>query len=124
MVSQSSNSSESLQSVIERVVGKSIRADGRNIEAYGPHDVLLKKKEINIQEAMQPGTKADVCAHFLTFMERNPWRGSLDMEAALRVIPTETWTRMGFDKDDLINSRKRSIVANKCELKFLAGHLS
>ena len=33
--------------------------------------------------------------------------------AVLIVIPIETWNRMGFDKDDLIDSRIRLSAANK-----------
>ena len=46
-------------------------------------------------------------------------RGLLDTGAVLSVIPIETWERMGFDKDDLINSRIRLSAANKGALRVL-----
>ena len=33
---------------------------------------------------------------------KTSFKGLLYTEAVLSVIPIETWTRMGFDKDDLI----------------------
>ena len=46
-------------------------------------------------------------------------RGLLDTGAVLSVIPIETWERMGFDKDDLIDSRLRLSAANKGALRVL-----
>ena len=46
-------------------------------------------------------------------------RGLLDTGAVLSVIPIETWRRMGFDKDDLIDSRIRKSAANKGALRFI-----
>ena len=37
----------------------------------------------------------------------------------MSVIPIETWERMGFDKDDLIDSRLRLSAANKGALRVL-----
>ena len=37
----------------------------------------------------------------------------LDTGAVLIVIPIKTWKKMGFDKDDLIESRIRLSAANK-----------
>ena len=37
----------------------------------------------------------------------------LNTRAVLRVIPIETWRRMGYDKDDLLGSRIRLSAANK-----------
>ena len=51
--------------------------------------------------------------------EKTPLKGLLDMGAVLSVIPVETWTRMGFDKDDLIDSRIRLSAAKKEALKVL-----
>ena len=41
------------------------------------------------------------------------------MAAVLSVIPIETWERMGFDKDNLIDSRIRLSAANKGALRTL-----
>ena len=46
-------------------------------------------------------------------------RGLLQTGAVLSVIPIETWERMGFDKDDLIDSRIRLSAANKRALRVL-----
>ena len=40
-------------------------------------------------------------------------RGLLETGGVLSVIPIETWKKMGFDKDDLIDSRIRLSAANK-----------
>ena len=37
----------------------------------------------------------------------------------MSVIPIETWEQMGFDKDDLIDSRIRLSAANKGALRVL-----
>ena len=52
-------------------------------------------------------------------MARRLIRGLLDTGAVLSVIPIETWERMGFDKDDLIDSRIRLSAANKGALRVL-----
>ena len=46
--------------------------------------------------------------------KRTQLRGLLNTGAVMSVIPIETWERMGFNKDDLINSRtlgRTSIIA-------------
>ena len=44
----------------------------------------------------------------------------LDTGAVLSVIPIETWRRMGFDKNDLIDSRIQLSAANKGALRVLS----
>ena len=46
-------------------------------------------------------------------------RGLLDTGAVLSVTPIETRERMGFNKDDLIDSRIRLSAANKGALRVL-----
>ena len=46
-------------------------------------------------------------------------RGLLDIGAVLSVIPIENWERMGFNKDDSIDSIKRLSAANKGALRVL-----
>ena len=46
-------------------------------------------------------------------------RRLLDTGAVLSVIPIKTWERLGFDKDDLIDSRIRLSAANKRALRVL-----
>ena len=69
---------------------------------------------------MHIGTEADVSAQVLDISgKQTQLRGLLDMGAVLSVIPIETWERMGFDKDDLIDSRIRLSAANKGALRVL-----
>ena len=66
------------------------------------------------------GTEADVSAHVLDINgKKTQLRGLLDTGAVLSVIPIETWERMGFDKDDLIDSRLRLSAGNKGALRVL-----
>ena len=66
------------------------------------------------ENAMHIGTEADVSANVLDISgKKTQSRGLLDTGAVLLVIPIETWERMGFDKDDLIDSRIRLSAANK-----------
>ena len=72
------------------------------------------------QDAMHLGTKEDVSAHVLDISgKKTKLRGMLDTGAVLSVIPIETWEKMGFDKDDLIDSRVRLSAANKETLRVL-----
>ena len=72
------------------------------------------------EDAMHIGTEADVSAHVLDISGRKTQlRGLLDTGAVLSVIPIETWERMGFDKDDSIDSRIRLSAANKGALRVL-----
>ena len=66
------------------------------------------------EDAMHLGTEADVSAHVLDICgKKTQLRGLLDTGAVLSVKPIETWRSMGFDKDDLIDSRIRLSAANK-----------
>ena len=59
---------------------------------------------------MHIGTEADVSAHVLDISgKKTHLRGLLDTGAVLSVI---TWEQMGFNKDDLIDSRIRLSAAN------------
>ena len=72
------------------------------------------------EDAMYLGTEADVSAHELeNSIKKTQLRGLLDTGAVLSVIPIETWKRMGFDKVDLIDSRRRLSAANKVALRVL-----
>ena len=72
------------------------------------------------EDAMHIGTEADVSAHVLDISgKKNKLRGLLDTRAVLSVIPIETWERMGFNKNDLMNSRIRLSAANKGALRVL-----
>ena len=64
------------------------------------------------EDAMHIGTEADVSAHVLDISgKKTHLRGLLDTGAVLSVTPIETWERMGFNKDDLIDSRIRLSAA-------------
>ena len=66
------------------------------------------------------GTEADVSAHVLDIGgKKTQLRELLNTGAVLSVIPIETWERMGFDKDDLIDTRIRLSAANKGALRVL-----
>ena len=70
--------------------------------------------------AMHIGTEADVSAHVFDISgKKTHFRGLLDTGAVLSVIPIETWERMGFNKDDLMDSRIRLSAANKGALRVL-----
>ena len=72
------------------------------------------------EDAMHIGTEADVSAHVLDISgKRTQLRGLLETGAVLSVIPIETWERMGFNKDDLIDSRIRLSAANNGALRVL-----
>ena len=72
------------------------------------------------EDAMHIGTEADVSARALDISgKKTHLRGLLDTGAVLSVIPIETWERMGFNKDDLIDSRIRLSAANKGALRVL-----
>ena len=78
------------------------------------HCAVLEKDAINI------GMEADVSGHVLDISGKKlQLRGLLDTGAVLSVIPIEIWKRMGFDKDDLIDSRIRLSAANKGALRVL-----
>ena len=72
------------------------------------------------EDAVHIGTEAEVSAHVLDISgKKTQLRGLLDTGAVLSVKPIETWERMGFNKDDLIDSRIRMSAANKGALRVL-----
>ena len=73
------------------------------------------------EDAMHIGTEADVTGHVLDISGKKiQLRGLLDTGAVLSVIPIEIWERMGFNKNDLIDSRIRLSAANKGALRVLS----
>ena len=72
------------------------------------------------EDAIHIGTEADVFVHVLDISgKKTQLRGLLDTGAVLSVIPIDTWNRMGFDRDDSIDSRIRLSAANKRALRVL-----
>ena len=72
------------------------------------------------EDTMHIGTEADVSAHVLDISgKKTQLRGLLDTGSVLSVISIEAWERMGFDKNDLIDSRIRLSAANKGALRVL-----
>ena len=70
---------------------------------------------------MHIGTEADESGHVLDISgKKTQQRGLLDTGAVLSVIPIETWKGMGFDKNDLIDSRIRLSAPNKEALRLLS----
>ena len=56
------------------------------------------------EDAMLIGTEADVSAQVLDISgKKTQLRGLLDTGAVLSVLPIESWERMDFDKDDLMD---------------------
>ena len=135
--------SRALKALLTRSGIRSVRIDNRYTEAYGPDEVMLNIDGINIytktmitcdedlagqiyvgreelkvrsighcamleEDAMHLGTEADVSAHVFDISGEN---------TQLSVISIEAWKSMGFDKDDLINSRIRLSAANKRALR-------
>ena len=72
------------------------------------------------EDAMHIGTEADVSAHVLDIKgKKTQLRELLDTGAVLSDIPIENWERMGFNKNDLIDSRIQFSAANKGALRVL-----
>ena len=72
------------------------------------------------EDAMHLGTEADVSAHVVDISgEKTQLRGLLDTGDLLSLIPVETWKKMGFDKDDLIDSKIRLSATNNEALRVL-----
>ena len=72
------------------------------------------------EDAMHLGTEADVSAQVVDISgEKTQLRGLLDTLASLSLIPVETWKKLRFDKDDLIDSRIRLSAANNEVLRVL-----
>ena len=71
-------------------------------------------------DAKHLGTEADVSAHVINISgSKTQLRGLLHTGAVLSVVPIETWKKMRFDKDYLIDSRIRLSAANKGALRVL-----
>ena len=72
------------------------------------------------EDTMHLGTERDVSALVIDINGiKEPLKGLLDTGAVLSVIPIETWRRMGFDTEDLIDSRVRLSAVNKGALRVL-----
>ena len=70
------------------------------------------------EDTMLMGTEADVSAHVIDINgKKTPLKRLLDTGAVFSVIPIETWRWMGFDIEDLIDSRIRLSAANKGALR-------
>ena len=82
----------------------------------------LKVRSKLEEDARHIGAEADVSAHVIDKNgKRTQLRGLLDTGAVLSVIPIGTWERMGFDKNDLIDSRVRLSASSKGVLRVLGG---
>ena len=72
------------------------------------------------EDAKHLDTEAGVSAHVLDINgKKTPLKVLLDMGTVLSVIPIEIWTRIGFDKSDLLRSRFRLSAGNKGALRLL-----
>ena len=67
---------------------------------YIEHCAMLEEDDMHL------GTEADLSAHIWDISgKKTQLRELLDTGAVLSVIPIEIWRKLGFDKDDLIDSR-------------------
>ena len=83
------------------------------VRSFG-HCAMLEEDAVHI------GTEAGVSAHVLDINGKmTQLRGLLDTGAVLSFIPIETWEQMGFNRDDLIDSRIRLSAAKKGALRVL-----
>ena len=81
------------------------------------HCATLKEDDMHL------GTEADVSPLVLVISgKKAQLRGLFDTAAVLSVIQIVTWKRIGFDKEDLIDSRIRLSAANKGALRVLVRH--
>ena len=72
------------------------------------------------EDAMHIGTEADLSAHVLDISgKKTQLRGLLDTGAVLSFLSIETWERIGFNRNDSIDSRIRLSAANKEALRVL-----
>ena len=79
------------------------------------HDAMME------QDAVHIGYEADVTAHLLdTNGKKIGVTGLLDTGAAVSVMPTKTWERMGFTRRVLIPTHLRLAAANRGAI-YLAG---
>ena len=79
------------------------------------HDAMME------QDAVHIGYEADVTAHLLdTNGKKIGVTGLLDTGAAVSVMPTKTWEKMGFTRRDLIPTYLRLAAANRGAI-YLAG---
>ena len=78
------------------------------------HCAMLK------EDGMHIGTEADVSAHVLDISGKKiQLHRLMDTGAVLNVTPIEIWKTLGFQKDNLIDSRIRLSAANKGALRVL-----
>ena len=76
------------------------------------------------QDADHKGYEADVTAPLLdTNGKKIGVTGLLDTGAVVSVMPTKTWERMGFTREDLIPTNLRLAAAN-CGATSVAGRAS
>ena len=133
------STSRALRALLTRGGSKSVRVDNRYTEAYGPHEVMLNIDGINIYTKTMITCDEDLVGQIYVGNEelkvrsighcamleedisgkKTQLRGLLDTGAVLSVITIETWERMGFNKNDLIDSRIRLSAANKGALRVL-----
>ena len=72
------------------------------------HNAMLE------QDAVHIGCEADLAAHVLDVQGRQlSVKGLLDTGAVVSVMPVKTWTKMGFERSDLIPTNIRLAAANQ-----------
>ena len=79
------------------------------------HNAMLE------QDAVHIGCEADLAAHVLDVQGTQlSVKGLLDTGAVVSVMPVKTWTDMGFDRSDLIQTNIRLAAANQGAI-YVAG---
>ena len=79
------------------------------------HDAMMEQDTVHI------GYEADVTAHLLdTNGEKIGVTGLLGTGAAVSVMPIKTWERMGFTREDIIQTNLRLAAANRGAI-YVAG---
>ena len=84
----------------------------------GQEELKVRRKE---QDAVHIGHEAEVTARLLdTNGKKIGVTGLLDTEAVVSVMPTKTWERMGFAREDLVPTNLRLAAANRGAI-YVAG---
>ena len=107
--------SRALRALLTRGGSKSVRVDNRYTEAYGPHEVMLNIDGINIYTKTMITCDEDLIGQIYVGKEELKVRSighCAMLEEDAMHIGTEA-ERMGFNKDNLIDSRIRLSAANK-----------
>ena len=75
---------------------------------------LMGQNAMLEQDAVHIGCEGDLATHVLDVQGRQiSVKGLLDTGAVVSVMPVSTWTKMGFDRSDMIPTNIRLAAANQ-----------